>query len=421
MDSFDLVVVGGGSAGMCAAIQAARAGAKTALIEMTGVLGGTTTQGGVNFPGLFHAWEKQVIAGIGWDLVRKAVALDSGSLPDFTRTPKHHWEHQISVNPYVFAALAEEECLAAGVVLRCHEMPYRVSYEGSWHVETAGKGGALASIAAKEIIDCTGDADIVRMAGLSCEKSDTRQPGTIMLAFDGYDVKSLNAEHIDAEYRKALADGRLMPGDHAHSRTSFMPFLAGRGGNQIHIFNADSSTSAAKTDADIRGRAAALRLLRFIRTLPGCERARLASMSWTTGIRETYRITGEHTITHDDYVNGRQFTDAVCHSFYPIDLHDENGIVPKPLARGIVPTVPLAALIPRGSGHILAAGRIIASDRLANSALRVQATCMATGQAAGAAAAVAARTDTTPGTAPFDMIVSELCSAGAIVPPGTHR
>ncbi len=91
----DVLVVGGGTAGVIAALQAARAGAKTALVERGSQLGGTMTVGGVNFPGLFHAWGKQVIAGIGWDLVKKAVALDGGALPDFTKPPRRHWQHQV--------------------------------------------------------------------------------------------------------------------------------------------------------------------------------------------------------------------------------------------------------------------------------------------------------------------------------------
>ncbi len=80
---YDVIVVGGGTAGVVAAIQAGRAGAKTLLVEKTGMLGGTTTTGGVNFPGLFHAWGRQIIAGIGWDLVTRCVAETGGTLPDF--------------------------------------------------------------------------------------------------------------------------------------------------------------------------------------------------------------------------------------------------------------------------------------------------------------------------------------------------
>lgn len=121
-------------------------------------------------------------------------------------------------------------------------------------------------------------------------------------------------------------------------------------------------------------------------------------------------------MTVDDYVSGRVFDDAVCHAFYPVDLHTSSGVRPKHLAEGVVPTVPLRALVPKGSRHLMAAGRGVSSDRLANSALRVQATCMATGQAAGAAAAVAARADAAPLEVPLDEIQKLLREHGAIVP-----
>ena len=82
----DVIVVGGGTAGTIAAIQAARAGAKIVLVELGSQLGGTTTVGGVAFPGLFHAWGKQIISGIGWELVKQTVAMDGGELPDFERS-----------------------------------------------------------------------------------------------------------------------------------------------------------------------------------------------------------------------------------------------------------------------------------------------------------------------------------------------
>jgi hypothetical protein len=123
----DVLVVGGGTAGTIAALQAARADARTMLVEKGSQLGGTTTTGGVDFPGLFHAWEQQVIAGIGWELVTRAVALNSGTLPDFDKPPQRHWEHQVRVNGPLYASLAEEACLAAGVLLAYYEIPLSVA------------------------------------------------------------------------------------------------------------------------------------------------------------------------------------------------------------------------------------------------------------------------------------------------------
>lgn len=135
-----------------------------------------------------------------------------------------------------------------------------------------------------------------------------------------------------------------------------------------------------------------------------------------TGFRESYRILGETLITVKDYTSGRHFEDAVSYAFYPVDLHTRTGVRPKPLKRGIIPTVPLSALIPKGSENIIVAGRCISSDRLANSGLRVQAACMGMGQAAGATAALAAKTDTTPLKVPLSDIHDLLRKHQAIIP-----
>lgn len=412
----DVLVIGGGTAGTIAAIQAARAGAKTMIIEMGSQLGGTTTVGGVALPGLFHAWEKQVIAGIGWELVARAVALDSGKMPDFSTPPQRHSQHQVSINGQLYAALAEEACVESGAAICYYEMPMAVRTKGSgWEVETIGKG-IRRKIACRQLIDCTGGADIVGMLGLPRLRETETQPGTLMFSFGGYDVSKLNAEEIQERYQHALLDGSLKEGDYCHADSPFIGFLRGGGANAQHIFGADSSTSATKTQANIAGRTSALRLLRFIRSLPGCANARITRMQQETAVRETYRIVGEVQITQDDYVSGRVFEDAIGHSFYPIDLHDKSGVKPKPLARGVVPTIPLRALAPKGSRNLLAAGRSISSDRLANSALRVQASCMAMGQAAGAAAALAADRGASPLEVPIDKIRTLLRKHGAIVP-----
>jgi len=122
------------------------------------------------------------------------------------------------------------------------------------------------------------------------------------------------------------------------------------------------------------------------------------------GFRESYRIVGETIITHEDYTSGRVFADAICNAFYPVDLHTKDGVKPKPLTPGTVPKVPLSALIPKGSANLIVAGRCVSSDRLANSGLRVQASCMAMGQAAGAAAALAVELKTTPLEVPLNTV-----------------
>jgi hypothetical protein len=142
----------------------------------------------------------------------------------------------------------------------------------------------------------------------------------------------------------------------------------------------------------------------------------VARLQSEAGIRETYRIVGETTVTTDNYRQGRKFDDAAAYSFYPIDLHDEHGVSPHQLPSGTVPTIPLGALIPQSSRNVMVAGRCISSDRSANSALRVQASCMAMGQMAGVTSALAAKMNLTPARVPLADILKTLQEHGAIVP-----
>ncbi|MBL9200011.1 MAG: FAD-dependent oxidoreductase [Opitutaceae bacterium] len=410
----DVLVIGGGSAGTIAALQAGRLGARTTLVESGSQLGGTTTTGGVDFPGLFHAWGKQVIAGIGWELVKAAADLGSAELPDFTKpTGRQHWRHQVRITGNLYAALAEEACVKAGVQLRYYESPSSVTATPSgWRVRLAGKGTSV-EVVAKQLIDCTGNASVVGLAGLARLREKTRQPGTLIYRVGGYDLPSIDMHAMQAKLEAARKSGALKPTDINGTIAGWL----GKGGESgNHILGADSSTSETHTATNIQGREALLRVLRFLKQEPAFALLTIERLQPEAGIRETYRIVGETQITHEDYVSGRVFEDAVAHSFYPIDLHYEGGVTPKHLNEGVVPTIPLRALIPKASKNLLVAGRCLSSDQLANSALRVQASCMAMGQAAGATAALAAKAGTTPAQVNLVEIRRELTKHGAIVP-----
>jgi hypothetical protein len=420
----DVLVVGGGAAGIMAAIQSARAGATTVLVECDSQLGGTTTTGCVAFPGLFHAFGKQVIKGIGWELVEESVRMSNGVMPDFSKPYGNNWDkghpaHQIYINRYVYAMLAEEKCLLAGVQLRYYETPIRTTFDGTrWIVDVAGKG-TFASIQCKHLIDCTGNALIAQMAGYKVLRSEVRQPGSIMLKLTGYDFGKLDLALVNREYGKALQSGLFKTEEYFGSLTRLLSsghFSNERMTSVNHIHGADSTTSETHTATNIQGRDTVLRMLRFLRKLPGLEDTTIHSMSPETAVRETYRIDGLHKITVDEYTSGKLFEDAVCYSFYPVDLHDKEGVKPKQLEIGVVPTIPLRALIPKGSTNFLVAGRCASSDQLANSALRVQASCMAMGQAAGAAAALAVQRNSTILEIPMHQLHGMLRQHDAIIP-----
>lgn len=397
-DRYDVVVVGGGSAGFSAAVQAARACAKTALIEKNSILGGTTVVAAVNFPGLFHVKGKQVIAGIGWEAIEKTVAKGGASLPDFTKdVGDRHWEHQVRVNKFVYSAVLEEMCLEAGVALRYHEMPAAIfaaghgDGDGEHRLIVAGKSG-LAAIGFKKLVDATGDANLAAMMGYALAPEEHLQPGTLVYRLEGYQLDQVDAGKLKENYAAALEAGALRKTDHLPGDIPLYRELANRGSASLHITGIDGATSLSKTRAEIQAREALMRIYLYLKKIPGCEGLQVEYFANECGIRETRRIVGEAFIDAESYIGGTMWTDAICYSYYPIDIHQHNSndTDVRPLAEGVVPTIPYGALIPRGSDHLLTAGRCISGDRTAHSAYRVQATCMATGQAAGAAAALAA-------------------------------
>ncbi|WP_165792997.1 FAD-dependent oxidoreductase [Sphingobacterium haloxyli] len=411
----DILVIGGGTAGVVAAVQAGRAGKKTILVENGSMLGGTTTTGGVAFPGIFFAWGKQVIGGIGWEMVQEAVALNDDKLPDFSVPHgRQHWHHQVRLNGPLYAMMIEDKCVEAGVNLRFYETPVEVvQHKEGWKVTTIGKG-TKTEIVCNQLIDCTGNAFAVSLAGFNLLREKETQPGTLMFRIGGYSVDQLDMNWIKDEFSAAVDRGDLIKGEFLNVES----LLRNAGDNVQHIAGADATTSVSHTIANINGRASLFRTLKFLRTLPGLTGLKLLDMQNETAVRETYRIDSIYRVTHEDYVMGRIFEDAVCYSYYPIDLHDEQGVIPKHLEEGRVASVPLRALIPKDSRNLIVAGRCIGSDRLANSALRVQASCMGMGQAAAVAAVLAHTQGKTPAEVSMSDIKKLLMEHGAIVPAG---
>ncbi len=419
---YDVIVVGGGSAGVVAAIQAGRAGARTMLVEKTGMLGGTITTGGVNYPGLFHAWGRQVVAGIGWDLVTRCVAETNEPLPDFTDYQRpHHFLH-VRVNSFLYAALCDQAAVDAGVDVLFHAMLADIkprAQSSGWLVTVCTKCG-LMDLAARVVIDATGDANAAVLAGLPITVPDETQPSTLSCRASGYALATLDLDAINQAFDAEVKAGRMSYTDASWSSSAANVgcWLRNHGSNASHVHHINARDSRGKTQLELESRAGLLRLYRFLRQQPGLKNLVIEQVSPECGIRETCTILGKRTVTFEDYRSGRFWDDAVCYSFYPIDLHQSSGagLRKEYLDEGVVPTVPRGALLPLGSNNFLVAGRCIASDRLANSALRVQATCMATGQAAGAMAALSARQGVDPEELPLADVRRLLREHAAIVP-----
>ena len=415
--SCDVLVVGGGAAGIAAALQSGRAGASTVLVERGSQVGGNMTTGGVNFPGLFHAGGRQVINGCAYGILTNAAALSGFPLPDFTVGTVPHWKHQIRVNIPVYVAVAEAALTRAGVELRYHTAPSSVKREdGVWRC-TLCADGVSSQIAAKVLVDCTGDGTLSALAGAKRMRDSVRSPGSFLYSFEnGRELwDRCDKTKLTNAFEIAMATGELEREDAVRGLRTIFEGLPGTSWN--YVPDADASTAEKRTDTNMRGRASMLRLYRFLRRQPGLENLRLGTVSAEVGVRETWRVEGDYVISHEDYVSGRKFNDAMCYAYYPVDLHSvEKGVKPRQLDEGVVPVVPFRALCVKGLPNLLVAGRCVSADRLAASGLRVQGACMAMGQVAGQAAALAAAKGCDVRRLPLDMLRRSLKDSGAIVP-----
>ena len=405
----DVLVVGGGSAGVVAAVQAGRLGAKTILVETGSQMGGAATVGGANSPILFSVHGQQRIQGIGWEWIVKTAQLDDGKLSG----SHEHWR----INAPLFAILAEELLQQAGVEIRYYEAPSKVEPDAQapahWTVTTSAMG-ELRTIRCRQLIDCTGNGAVCALAGAERMREAEVMPGSLNYTIKhAIDLRTLDKAAVEKKFADAVAKGEMRESDARHGILSSLGYQAGN-----YVYGADNSTAEARTDTNLRGRQSVLRMLRFIRSLPGGETAQLTTMFPEVGVRETYRVKGEYVITVDDYLSGKVWDDSIAYGTYQVDLHKNawKDFDRRHLPPGVVPTVPFRALVPKGKENLLVAGRCLSADRLAMSGLRVQAVCMATGQAAGAAAALAAKKGIPPARVETAELKAVLKANGAIVP-----
>ena len=413
MKQYDVLVVGGGTAGTIAAIQSGREGSSTLLVEKNGILGGTMTIGGVDNPAQFFAWGRQIVGGIGWELCRKTLEETGQPVPTPGEAPRH-----IRINASVYAALADEAVLDAGVEILFHAMPAAVRFmDGSWEVQVCTKSG-LRTFRARVLIDATGDANVVEMAGFEVVHPDIVQPATLSFQCSGYEPDTLDYDALKTASDAAIAAGDLRTTDISWGNDGPKALLRRRGHNSNHVCAPSAQTSEGRSQAEFEGRKALLRMYRFMRKQPGLEKFHIDWVCPEIGIRETVVIKGKQTVSLAEYESGKVYDDAVCQAFYQIDEHRPDGKRSNcyPLKDQIVPTIPRGALLPAGSRFLLVAGRCLSSDHVANSALRVECPCMAMGQAAGVMAALSARTGVDPEQLPLDEVRRLLRKHGAIMP-----
>lgn len=410
---YDVVVAGGGTAGVFAAVAAAIGGAKTLLVEKNAMLGGTITSGYVNYPGIFNFWDKQIITGPAWDLMKELADRGAAVMPASPCNIKYHYKQQIRVDVFSIAAALDRICISRGVKIKLHTM---ISFADETidgiTLGLTGKEG-LYAVRAKKVIDATGDANVAGMMGYKRVRSEVLQPATYENRLEGYHIEDIKEDDVRTAFAPVIESGEL--DRQIFSWKSPWAMLKAARLN-IHMPSSGAATSDERTAMELEGRRIISRMLEIYRTVPGCQGIRVKVFASECGIRETFRIAGEETMTLDKYMSGYVYDDAVSYCFYPVDVHRLDGIFNLYHEPGVVPTIPYGALIPMGSRHLLVAGRTVSSDTETNSAIRVQAPCMSMGQVAGTAAAIAAKHNIGVKQVDFAELMQALKAIGATVP-----
>ena len=393
-EKVDVLVAGGGTAGHVAAIQAARAGVKTSVIEAGSMLAGTMTAGGVNTPNHFYSTLGPVVLGIPWELFVKSKEIEGLPVPDYRqRRPVETPGYYSYINIPIYVAVVEREAQQAGILIHYHEFITDIKAVGNeWEITSHGRGIERVT-RAREVIDCTGDSDVVRLLGLQTMRDEPRQPGSYQYVIDGIRQEQIWEKEVQILYEEALENGTIHKGDFSYPNIlPFKYFLDQGGRNCTHIYQSDTSDADGQTAANLEGRERMLRMYQFLKsTIPGCERVELTAMYPRAVARETYRIEGEYVISEEDFKQAVDFEDKICNAFNYIDMHSEERGCDLFFhdSQEMLPKVPFRALIPKGSSRIMAAGRNISAHRVALAGIRAQCVCMAMGQAVGAAAALA--------------------------------
>ena len=422
--SYDVIVVGGGTTGIAAAIAAARSGAHTALVEYYGFLGGTSATG-LPWLGFHNLSGELVVGGIALECVKRM--REVGGATDFYLDPI--CGSVVGINPHWWKLIAMEEVQRAGVEVHLHSLVADVETETTGALPRAvavyaqSKGG-LRRLEASALIDCTDSGDVARTAGVNMVRgrdTDNKvQVSSWPVAIGGVDFDRLMAYFrahpddmrpfpIDEErmaslldqmeraevfvmgafrslIQQARRDGLELPRDVVPA-VGFPPVgevmtVASR------VEDVDPNDPASFTRAEQEGMRQTHLWLRFFRGyVPGFENCRLVGTPHQIGIRETLHMEGEYTLTADDLLSGRLFDDVVALGAYHLDIHspDHSGLETK-----TPPTyqIPFRCLVPRHVDGLVVAGRAISATHEAMSSTRVIPIGMAQGQAAGMAASL---------------------------------
>jgi hypothetical protein len=405
---FDVVVVGGGPAGIVAATAAARAGCSTLLVERYGFLGGAGTAAGLStFCGLHANVEgehRRVVRGLADEILERLERMDALNAPHLSV------QNRIQAQAYDISAYkiaADEMLLDARAKLLFHAFAVGVRMKSEREIEAVlveTKSGRRALLG-RRFIDCSGDGDLAAWAGAPCELGDGRgnmlYPST-MFRINGVDPQKAGAawELIPRLMDAAEAKGARFPRKKPILRPQRNP-IEWRA-NLTQIRNADGTAVSGidaeqLSDGEIEGRRQCRDVFDFIRrSTPGFEHSYIVEIAPQIGIRETRRVKGAIMVSEDDILDCADFADSIGVNGWPVEAHIAGDVkfvfARKP--RGFN-QLPYRMIVPLGVDNLLVAGRCAAMTHEGQSSARVSGACFVMGQAAGTAAALSLTTGTT--------------------------
>ena len=409
----DVLVVGSGPGGLAAALAAARAGARTALIDRNGCFGGNITQVGVEGFAWYRHEHTVDCEGIGIELEQRATAMGA-AMPE-PQSLSH------ALDAEMFKWVADVLVQEAGITPLLHRLCVAPIMESGLirGVIIESKAGRQAILASR-VIDATGDADIASRAGAPTVKLPKKEMMSVSVMFSMSGVNKrrfIDAVKADPQtyadwsgngewdyettgkedklfspflrkpFKQALAAGLIPPNLHTIAGTwgtvtdqGDLTYL-----NLVHVPEIDGTDPDDLTVGEMRGRREAIYALEALRGfMPGCENAKLRNFGMTLGIRDTRKIDALYNLTGSDVREQARFDDAI--GIFP-EFIDGYGVLILPTT-GRYWHVPYRALVPKGVGNLLVAGRCIGGDKIAHASARNMMCCAVAGQGAGVAAAV---------------------------------